>query len=93
MNPEYENPTDPTAQAVGRVEIIISTLLRMGVITSLTIIFIGLTLTFVHHPEYAHDANQLGLLTAKTASFPHSLAPYSLNPWHCAGRRSWRWDC
>jgi uncharacterized membrane protein len=64
---------ESTKRAVGRVEIIISTLLRVGVISSLSMILLGLVLTFARHPEYSGNPEQLTVLTAKSAPFPHSV--------------------
>ncbi|CAN5528653.1 DUF1634 domain-containing protein [soil metagenome] len=64
---------DHTRRAVGRVEIIISTLLRTGVVSSLAIIMIGAILLYVRHPDYSTDPTLLPPLTTYGAPFPHSL--------------------
>ncbi len=58
---------------VHKVEILISNLLRTGVIVSLCVVMLGMILTFVHHPEYRNSADQLAKLTEPGAAFPHSL--------------------
>ena len=74
-------PTPKTEQAattrsderVRSVELLISNLLRFGVITSLLIILLGETVSFVHHPEYLSNPPALQRLTTPGAAFPHTL--------------------
>jgi uncharacterized membrane protein len=56
-----------------RVELAISTLLRVGVSVSLAIIVAGTILSFVHHPAYASSSAELARLTKPGAAFPHTL--------------------
>ena len=51
----------------------ISWVLRGGVLLSVSIIAIGATMTFVHHPAYFHSRPELGALTAPGAHFPNSI--------------------
>lgn len=60
-------------RALGRVERVISTLLRLGVITSITVIFIGMLISLARHPQAVRDPQALNPLISKNASFPHSL--------------------
>lgn len=46
----------PSADLVRKVELLISNLLRIGVISSLIIVIIGLIVCFLHHPDYLHSA-------------------------------------
>jgi len=55
---------------VRRVELLISNLLRVGVIASLTLIVIGTILSFVHHPAYVTSSAELQQLTRAGAAFP-----------------------
>ena len=51
-------PNDNTSDAdhkARQVEILISTLLRAGVMVSLLVVIAGMIVTFVHHPEYIHS--------------------------------------
>jgi uncharacterized membrane protein len=59
--------------AVRKVELAISTTLRVGVITSIVIITAGMVVSFVHHPDYFRDRADLQRLTAPGAAFPHTL--------------------
>ena len=60
-------PEDPKAR---QVEILISNILRFGVITSLSIVVLGIILTFTHHPEYLSSHEDLMQLTSSSATFP-----------------------
>ncbi|HMB96543.1 MAG TPA: DUF1634 domain-containing protein [Tepidisphaeraceae bacterium] len=57
---------------VGEIEILISDILRAGVVISFAIILIGTIITFARHPDYARDPNELKRLTSPGAAFPHS---------------------
>jgi uncharacterized membrane protein len=59
------------------VELVISTLLRVGVATSLTVIVAGTILSFVHHPDYVSTPDALTHLTEPGAAFPHTLSQVS----------------
>jgi uncharacterized membrane protein len=76
MKPDGTQPpaTDWVHARVRRVELVISTLLRVGVATSLTVVVLGTLLSFVHHPEYVSAPGALTRLTAPGAAFPHTLA-------------------
>ena len=64
----------PVRDAKARaVEIIISDLLKIGVITSLSIVAIGTIVSFVHHPDYLSEQSALQRLTMPGAAFPHTL--------------------
>ncbi len=69
------NITTPALEdeRIGRIELIISRLLRGGVIVSMTTILVGMVLMFVHHPEYLKSAADLQRLTKPGAAFPHSM--------------------
>jgi uncharacterized membrane protein len=60
-------------ERVRRVELLISNLLRAGVLGSLALIVTGTVLTFVHHPEYLSSPADLSRLVQPGAAFPHSL--------------------
>lgn len=65
----------PDAQAeerVRQVELLISNLLRLGVVASLLLICIGTTISFVHHPTYVTSPGALRHLTEPGAAFPHT---------------------
>ena len=64
----------PKEEPPGRVELIISNLLRLGVIVSLLTLISGLLLVFAHHPSYLQSVHDLQQLTGPGAEFPHSPA-------------------
>ena len=63
---------DPRSEP-GRMDLVISTLLRSGVLLSMALIFIGLALMFLHNPSYVRSAEALQRLTSPGAAFPHAL--------------------
>jgi len=60
-------------ERVRKVELAISALLRVGVLTSLLVVLVGTVVTFVHHPHYLTSRHDLGSLTKPGAEFPHSI--------------------
>jgi uncharacterized membrane protein len=66
--------TRPNPERVRQVEILISTLLRVGVVTSLTVVVLGAVLSFVHHPDYVSSKTELSRLTKPGAAFPHTIS-------------------
>lgn len=63
----------PMDGRVRQVELLISRLLRTGVLASLALIVAGTALTFLHHPAYLSDRAALDGLTGPQASFPHTI--------------------
>ena len=55
------------------VHVAIVSVLRIGVVLSIIVIVIGMTTTFVHHPEYFSSRPALGALTEPNAHFPSTL--------------------
>lgn len=62
---------------IGFTELLISGLLRIGVMTSLGIIVTGLVIIFTHHPSYMTTYSELKRLTTPGAAFPHTLSEMS----------------
>ncbi len=52
----------------------IAGLLRVGVIVSIAVVTLGITMTFVHHPAYFSSRPALGALTEPGAHFPSTIA-------------------
>jgi uncharacterized membrane protein len=55
------------------VDTAISHLLRGGVLLSISVILIGLTLSFIHHPQYVTSKTELTHLTDAGTVYPHTL--------------------
>jgi uncharacterized membrane protein len=67
-------PVAPGEDArVRRAELIISGVLRTGVVTSLLVILAGTLLTFLHHPEYVSSHSELERLTQPGGAVPQTL--------------------
>jgi uncharacterized membrane protein len=62
-----------TEERVRRVELLISNLLRAGVLISFTLIVVGTITSFIRHPEYLTNPSALQHLTQPEAAFPHTL--------------------
>jgi uncharacterized membrane protein len=60
-------------EKVRKVELAISSLLRIGVVTSLLVVLVGTVVTFVHHPHYLSSRRDLVRLTTPGAEFPHTV--------------------
>jgi uncharacterized membrane protein len=60
-------------EKVRQVELLISNLLRIGVITSLVIVLIGTVVSFARHPDYLSSTTALQRLTTRDAVFPQTL--------------------
>lgn len=56
------------------VDVAISNLLRGGVLLSVAVVLIGITLTFIHHRDYFSSRPALGELTQVGVHFPNSVA-------------------
>lgn len=54
-------------------EVLISNVLRLGVLLSLTLVTTGMLLTFFHHPDYFSSSQSLQRLTAPERG-PHDLS-------------------
>ena len=55
-----------------QVELLISHLLRIGVVTSLAIVIAGTVVTFVRHPAFLSQPHALDHLTSDNAAFPYT---------------------
>jgi len=67
-----KTPT-PTNDHVHKVELLISTILRAGVILSLLIISFGMTRSLMNHPDYFNSRSALTQITTPGREVPHSL--------------------
>jgi uncharacterized membrane protein len=72
MNEPTPRP-GPPAELVHKVELVISNILRGGVIFSLLLIVCGTTLSFVHHTDYFSTPTDTKRLISSKTEFPHTL--------------------
>jgi uncharacterized membrane protein len=64
----------PPQEAVGlRAEKWISIVLRTGVSLSVVLILVGLTMSFMRHPDYVRSSTELARLVKPGAAFPRTL--------------------
>ena len=73
MSSESKPPEARAREVMKRMELLISRLLLGGVATSVTTIFVGVAIMFVHHPDYLRSAADLSRLTTPGAAFPHTI--------------------
>jgi uncharacterized membrane protein len=75
-DPVTEAEVAAAAEAkVRAVEVLISRLLRAGVVASLTLVIVGTVVTFVHHGDYWSSGHgTLDGLIGSSATFPHTPA-------------------
>jgi uncharacterized membrane protein len=64
---------DAREKRVRAVELIISNLLRYGVAISFITLVSGVTLSFIHHPEYVREPATLAGVIGPGASFPTTI--------------------
>ncbi|MEO8034496.1 MAG: DUF1634 domain-containing protein [Acidobacteriota bacterium] len=57
-----------------QVELFISWLLRIGVMTSGALLVLGIVLTFQHHPLYRSSSTDLAALTSIHGEYPHTVS-------------------
>jgi uncharacterized membrane protein len=72
--------------SIRRMELVISYLLRGGVILSLIVILLGTTLTFVHHPAYISSPEELAHLVTPGDAIPHRLSEITAGLHNLRGR-------
>jgi uncharacterized membrane protein len=72
--PDRSSTQTTDDKRVRQVELLISGLLRGGVIISLFVIVLGTGISFVRHPAYRSVPEELQRLTSPGAGFPHSVA-------------------
>jgi uncharacterized membrane protein len=70
---EPKATTASLSDATASPELLISALLRYGVLSSLALVALGMLLTFFHHPDYFSSAEALHRLTAPENA-PHQLS-------------------
>jgi uncharacterized membrane protein len=74
MMPQAAQSAPDSDAGARRMELVISYLLRVGVIASVAIIIFGVVVMFARHPIYLTSATELDRLVSPGAAFPHTLA-------------------
>lgn len=64
-----QSSREPSAEMVRKVELLISNLLRIGVVSSLIVVVIGLVISFVHHPDYLHSDQMQRVISPSHATW------------------------
>lgn len=72
QNGSYPLPADRDPR-MRQLELLISKLLLVGVITSVALIVIGTVVTFVQHPDYLDSSAVLDSAVGPGATFPHEF--------------------
>jgi uncharacterized membrane protein len=85
MTPKPQVPAQFQPDHVRKVELLISVILRTGVIASLLIVLIGLVLSFTHHPAYFNSNSMLKQITTPGRLVPHTLHEVLTGTLHLKG--------
>jgi uncharacterized membrane protein len=75
---------EPSKDLVRKVELLISDLLRIGVVSSLAVVVIGLVVSFVHHPAYLNSV-EMGQVASRSHTTWNSLAELGSGLLHLRG--------
>lgn len=67
------SPPDTLERDDGGPEVLISNVLRLGVLLSLALVTAGMSLTFLHHPDYFSSSQSLSHLTSPEHC-PHAVS-------------------
>lgn len=73
-SPATNDLTHEQMERVRQTELLISNLLRGGVVLSVILIVIGTAVTFVHHPGYLSSADALNSLIDGKNGYPTSIS-------------------
>jgi len=74
VNGEHDRPSGRgPRQPQLRIEVLLSHLLRGGVVLSTLIILAGIVMTILRHPDYSSSRHGLSGLARRDVQFPHSL--------------------
>ena len=78
---------DGSLQRIGRVELLVSHILRGGVTLSFFIVLLGTVLTFYQHPEYFSSRDAMEKIIAGQKDMPHGVGDVvgSAEQWHGRG--------
>ncbi len=68
-----ESAKSTGSDKVRQVELLISNILRFGVLISLIVVLFGTVVTFAHHNDYLYSRSELQRLLGSDSQFPHSI--------------------
>jgi uncharacterized membrane protein len=74
LPPRTSPPGTGGGQHMRRVELVISSLLRIGVAVSLLLLVVGTVVSFVRHPEYVKSPDTLPSFVKPGPALSHSLS-------------------
>lgn len=86
QTPTPTTPEPGSVDRIGRVELMVSYILRGGVILSFLIVLVGMILTFHHHREYLSSRDVLATILNGRAGQPHSVSAVLASAKHWEGR-------
>lgn len=78
--------SDLRAENLARLEVVLATLLRAGVVVSVVLMLAGVLVSFMRHPDYMTDPHTLARLTTPGAAFPHDPRTLISEVLHVRGR-------
>ncbi|MBI1368569.1 MAG: DUF1634 domain-containing protein [Planctomycetes bacterium] len=79
---ETTTPDSP----VTRAEMVLSRLLRAGVVASMIIVLIGVLVMFARHPSFLNDPAETQRMTSTDAKFPLTIGQVATDLVHFQGR-------
>lgn len=68
---------EPSPELVHKVELLISNLLRIGVVSSLIVVVLGLVISFVHHSAFLNSPAELQRVISSDHPTWHSISELS----------------
>jgi uncharacterized membrane protein len=77
LNPQSPPNIPESDKRTLRVELVISNLLRIGVLTSLTVVIIGVLLTFLRQPDLLISTTDVQQLTQPAGKIPFTWQEFS----------------
>lgn len=72
MTQHVDDPKLSATSDFESVELLISRMLRLGVVVSITTVLCGIGVSLLRHPDYLRDPKTLVRLTSPGAAFPHT---------------------
>ena len=80
-----DNPVASVDEKLGKTELLVSYLLRLGVGLSFLLILCGTAVSFFHHPDYLRSRQALERLTEPGHALPHTWSSVASGLAGCRG--------